>query len=141
MKKNKIIVIGAVVVIIIGGLIGFGLIQAKKLKTSVAQNIEKVPEVFLFSGMVSSVDVGNNFLMVKPDNKTEDIKVVISEITDMSKTEIPFDPKNPPEGGTFTPIKTKMGISDFKVGDKIFIHSTKDINGKKEISDIDWIQI
>jgi len=141
MKKNKIIVIAAVVVIIIGGIVGWGLFQGKKLKTVIVQKVVEIQEVFLLSGTVSSVDAENNFLMVKPDNETKEIKVIVSEITKMTKLEFPFDPKNPPKEGTFTPKQTEIGISGFKVGDRIFVHSKEDIVGKKEFGKVDFIQI
>jgi len=141
MKKNKIIIIVAVVVVIIGGLVGWGLLQAKKLKTDIAQVVEKPPEVLFLSGTVSSVDLENNFLMVIPEKGTEDIKVIVSETTKMTKQEFPFDPANPPEEGTFTPKETEIGISGFKAGDKVFIRSKEDIFGKKEIGNIDFIQM
>jgi len=142
MKKNKIIIIIAVVVVIIGGLVGWGLLQAKKLKTDVVQVVEKPPVVLFLSGVISSIDAVNNFLMVKPDNETKEIKVIVSEGTKIKKLEAPFDLNNPPEGGgTFSPKETEIGISEVKEGDRIFIRSNEDIYGKEEINNIDFIQI
>ncbi len=142
MIKNKIIVLVITVVLIFGGIIGWGLMQKSKIsKEGTGQEQTKIEEVLSLSGVVSSVDAINNFLMVKPANQTQEIKVILSETTKLTKLEFPFDPKNPPKEATFTPKQTEIKISDFKAGDNIFIKVKENIAGKTEFDSVDFIQI
>jgi len=142
MKKNQIIGIVVAVVLIFGGIIGWSLIQKEKIPSGeeVAQE-EEVEEAFSLSGVVSSVDVENNFLMVKPVNQEKDVKVIVSETTKLVKLELPFDPKNPPKEATFSPKQTEIEISDFETGDDVFIKTKTNIAGKSEFDDVDFIHI
>jgi hypothetical protein len=143
MKKNQIIILVVVIVLIFGGIIGWTLIQKGKIpvKEEVTPKEEVVEEVFSLSGIVSSVDVENNFLMVKPVNQEKEVKVIVSKTTKLVKLELPFDPKNPPKEATFTPKETEIKISDFKAGDNVFIKTTENIAGKSEFDDVDFIHI
>lgn len=142
MKKNQIIILAVIVVLIFGGVIGWTQIQKGKIPSGEEiTSKEEVEGVFSLSGIVSSVDTENNFLMVKPINQEKDVKVVVSETTKLVKFEFPFDPKNPPKEATFTPKETEIEISDFKAGDSIFIKTTKNIAGKSEFEDVDFIHI
>ena len=143
MKKNQIIILAVVIVLIFGGIIGWNLIQKGKIpvEEEVTPKEEEIEEVFSLSGIVSSLDVENNFLMVKPLNQEKEVKVIISETTKLVKLELPFDPKNPPKEATFTPEETEIEISDFKVGDSVFIKTTENIAGKSEFDDVDFIHI
>jgi len=144
MKKNQILILVILIVLIFGGIIGWTLIQKGKLpvKEEVTQKEEEVKELFSLSGIVSSVDAENNFLMVKPSGKEGEIKVILSETTKLIKLESPFSSENPPEPGTqFTPKQTEIKISDFKAGDNVFIKTTENIAGKSEFDDVDFIHI
>ena len=143
MKKNQIIILAVVIVLIFGGIIGWNLIQKGKIpvEEEVTPKEEEIEEVFSLSGIVSSLDVENNFLMVKPANQEKEVKVIVSETTKLVKLELPFDPKNPPKEATFTPEETEIEISDFKVGDSVFIKTTENIAGKSEFDDVDFIHI
>jgi len=130
------------VVLIFGGFIGWRLIQKEKIPSGdeVAQE-EEVEEAFSLSGIVYSVDVENNFLMVKPANQEKEVKVIVSETTKLVKLELPFDPKNPPKEATFSPKQTEIEISDFETGDDVFIKTKTNIAGKSEFDDVDFIHI
>ncbi len=142
LNKNQIIILVVIVVLIFGAVIGWGLVQKSKLPTGEeAGQEEELQEVLSLSGVVQSVDVENNFLMVKPANQTQEIKVILSETTKLTKLEFPFDPKNPPKEATFTPKQTEIKISDFKAGDNIFIKVKENIAGKTEFDSVDFIQI
>lgn len=92
--------------------------------------------------MVSGVNAQDNFLTIKSTGKEKEIKVIISDATKLIKLGLPFGSDNPiPPGTQFTPIQTKIAISDFKTGDSVFIKSAKNITGKSKISDIELIQI
>jgi len=137
MKKNKIIVIIALVVVIIGGLVCWGLYQGNKLKEGAVIQQSLEPQ-FGISGVVSSVDVNNSFLVVKDSDSGKEIKVVITEGAKLIKREIPDDvPKNT----TFNPKETEVQLSDFKAGDVVFVKTKDNIAGKTEVSSVDFIHI
>jgi len=142
MKKNQIIVLIILVVLIFGGIIGWALFQKAKILTEgVVSEEEEIEEIFSLSAIVSNVDAENNFLMVKPIGEEKEIKVVISETTKLIKLEFPFDPKNPPKEATFTPKETEIETSDFKAGDNVFIKAKENIAGKTEFNNVDFIHI
>jgi len=145
MKKNYFIVIAIILILIIGGTVYFSFLLKEKAKFEgekfkTGEGI--IEEVFSLSGAVLRVDVENNFLMVKPSGKEENIKVLVSPDSKLIKLELPFSPENPPEPGTqFTPKQTEITLKDFKEGDEIFIKTTKNIAGKTEFDDVDFIHI
>lgn len=102
---------------------------------------EKVEEIFSLSGVVSSVDAANNFLMVKPAGKENNVKVIVSETTKLIKLELPFNPANPPAEATFTPKQTEITISGFKAGDNVFVKTAENIAGKTTFDNVDFIHI
>jgi len=143
MLKKQIITIIVVVVVIFGGIIGWGLLQLSKMPSQgpAQGEEEEMEEVFNLSAVVSSVDAANNFLIVKPTGEEKTVKVVLSDTTKLIKLELPFDPANPPAEATFTPIQTVIEISDFQVGDRVFIKVTENIAGKNEFDSVDFIHI
>jgi hypothetical protein len=141
MPKNQIIILVVVFVLIFGGIVGWGLIQKSKLPSGEETIQEEVKKVFSMSAIVSSADVENNFLIVKPVKQENEVKVILSETTKLIKLEFPFDPKNPPKEATFTPKQTEIEISDFKEGDNVFIKSKENIAGKTEFDAVDFIHI
>lgn len=143
MPKNQIITIIIVVVIVFAVIIGWGVTQLSKAPSQgpIQGEEEEEKEVFSLSAVVSSVDTANNFLMVKPAGEDKEIKIVISDKTKLIRLEFPFDPANPPAEATFTPIQTAIEISDFEVGDNVFIKAKDNIAGKSTISNIDFIHI
>lgn len=137
-KLKYFIIFLVVLVLIFGGIIGWIIFQKPKLLP------EKVvtEEVFTLSGVVSKIDLENNFLMVKPSGKENQVEVILSETTKLIKLEAPFSPENPPPPGTqFTPKQTEITLGDFKEGDEIFIKTTKNIADKTEFNNIEFIQI
>ena len=142
MKKNQIIVLIVIVVLIFGGIIGWTILQKPKIPgEEITPGEEALEETFSFTATVLSVDAGNNFLMVKPAKEEKEIKVVLSETTKLIKVEFPFDPTNPPAEASFTPKQTEIEISDFKVGDNIFIKAKENIAGKTEFDNVDFVHI
>lgn len=148
MQKNKIIILAIIVVIIFVGSFVWFLSQKGAVPSGgetpgeeEEEEEEELEETFSLSAKVSSVDVANNFLVVKPTEQETEIKVIISETTKLVKLEFPFDPKNPPKEASFTPIKTEIELSGFKTGDNVFIKSRDNIAGQTEISNIDFIHI
>ena len=143
MKKNQIIVLIILIVLIFGGIIGWAVVQKGKLPAGeeVTPGEEVMEEVFSLTAAVLRVDTENNFLIVKPAKEEKEIKVILSETTKLVKIEFPFDPKNPPKEATFTPKQTEIEISDFKVGDNVFIKTTENIAGKTEFDDVNFVHI
>jgi len=141
MKKNQTIVLAIIVIIVLGGLVVWSLVQKPEVPFEEEEEEEELAEVFSMSGVVSSVDVASSFLMVKPANQEGEVKVLVSETTRLIKLEFPFDPKNPPSEATFTPIETDVELSDFQQGDNIFIKVMENIAGKSEFGNVDFIHI
>jgi len=141
MKKNQIIILVIVIVLIFGGIIAWSLVQKSKIPTGEEVTPEEVEEKFSFTATVLSVDAGGNFLMVKPVEEEKEIKVVLSDTTKLVKIEFPFDPKNPPKEATFTPKQTEIEISDFQEGDSVFIKAKENIAGKTEFDNVDFVHI
>ena len=143
MKRNQIIGIIIVVVLVFGGIISWTLLQKGKIypKEEVIPEVEEIEEVFSLSGIVSGVDAENNFLMVKPVGEEREVKLILSETVRLIKLEFPFDPKSPPKEGTFTTKQTEIKISDFKTGDNVFIKAKENIAGQSEFNNIDFIHI
>jgi len=136
--KNKIIIliIILVVILIAAGYFAYTFFKEKPNPKEV------VSEIFSLQAIVSQIDIQNNFLMVKPMGKDDEIKVIISDSTKLTKLSAPFDPKNPPPPGTsFTPEEKEVALKDFKVGDQILVKSNQNIAGKTEFDDIEFIQI
>ena len=97
MSKNTIIILVIIIVLIVGGIIIFSFLQKEKIPSgeqsiSEEEFSEKSGEAVGLSATVSSVDVENNFLMVKPENKENEIKAIIGEGTRMIKLGLPTDP-------------------------------------------------
>ena len=143
MQKNQTIVLIVIVIIILGGFIGWSMLKKSGLPSEEEQiQEEETPtEVFSMSAVVSSVDAANDLIMVKPQNQEEEVRVMISEDTKLIKLEFPFDPKNPPAEATFTPTATDVELSDFKQGDNVFIKVKENIAGKSEFDNVDFIHI
>ena len=141
MKKNQTIVLAIIVIIVLGGLVVWSLVQKPEVPFEEEEEEEELAEVFSMSGVVSSVDVASSFLMVKPANQEGEVKVLVSETTRLLKLEFPFDPKNPPSEATFTPIETDVELSDFQQGDNVFIKVMENIAGKSEFGNVDFIHI
>ena len=146
MQKNQIIILVIIVIVVLGGLVVWSLVQqpAVPLEEEVEVEVEEeeeLAEVFSMSAIVSSVDVANNFLMVRPANQEEDVKVLIAETTRLIRLEFPFDPADPPAEATFTPTQTEIETADFRQGDNIFIKAKDNIAGKTEFGNVDFIHI
>lgn len=142
MEKNQIIVLIVIVVLILGGIIGWTILREPEIPgEEIAPNEEALEEIFSFTATVLSIDTGNNFLTVKPAKEEKEIKVVLSDTTKLIRVEFPFDPADPPEEASFTPEQTEIEISDFKVGDNIFIKAKENIAGKTEFDNVDFVHI
>lgn len=142
MKKNQIIVLIVIVVLILGGIIGWTILQEPEIPgEEITPSEEALEETFSFTATVLNVDTGNNFLMVKPAKEEKEIKVVLSDTTKLIRVEFPFDPTDPPAEASFTPKQTEIEISDFKVGDNVFIKAKENIAGKTEFNNVDFVHI
>ena len=144
MKKNQIITIIVIVLLVFAGLAGWFLMQKDKISENGEneQGEEQEREqIFSLSAIVKSIDIENGFLIVEPTNQEGEIKVVVSDTVKLIKVEFPFDPADPPEEGSFSPVQTPITLSDFQEGDNVFVKSKEDITGKTEISNIDFIHI
>lgn len=147
MSKTAIIVLVAVIVIVIGGIIVFNFVSHKEKIAPAEQAVseenlvekQEATEVTGLSATVLSVDVENNFLTVKPENQDKEIKVIISDGTEIIKLGFPKD--MPEHGGVFVPTEEKIDISGFNEGDQIYIRTTTNLAGKTELNDVEFIQV
>ncbi len=145
-KKQLIILAVVILILIFAGTFSWFLQQ--KTETSQKGEItgeqakrEEAQEVYSLSGVIASINVENNFLMVKPANQEKEVKVILSDSTKLIKLEFPFDPENPPEGDTFTPKMTPITLEDLKVGDNLLVESAINIYGKDEFDSVSQIQV
>ncbi len=145
-KKQLIILAVVILVLIFAGT--FSWFSQQKTETSQKGEItgeqvkrEEAQEVYSLSGVIASINVENNFLMVKPANQEKEVKVILSDSTKLIKLEFPFDPENPPEGATFTPKMVPITAEDLKVGDNLLVESTLNIYGKDEFDNVSQIQV
>jgi len=143
MQKNQIIILLLVVALILGGVIGWFLGQRSAIPSQeeVVEEEGVLEEVFTLSGIVSGVDAENNFLMVKPAGEEKTIKVILSGTTELIKLELPFDQENTPRETTFVPEQTEIKISDFEVGDNVFIKTAKNIAGRSKFNNVVFVHI
>ena len=143
MQKNQIITIIVVVLLVFVGMVCWFLMQKDKISENGEneQEQERAEETFSLSAIVSSIDTEDSFLMVNPVNEEKEIKLVVSDTTKLIRVEFPFDPADPPEEGSFSPVQTEITLSDFQKGDNVFVKSKEDISGKIEISNIEFIHI
>jgi len=149
MKKNQIVLI--ILLVLICGFIIFWAIS-QKMSTSYEEAVitptitpqttpETNKEIYSFPAVVSGVNIVGNFLTVKPEKEEKEekeIKIILSEETELTKLGLP---SKLPKEGVFIPTKTKIKISDIKVGDKIFVKAKSNITGKTEFDDIEYIQV
>lgn len=138
MKKNQIITLIVLIVLILGGIIGWALVKKAGLPSGEEISQGEAEELFSLTATVLSIDTENNFLMVKPAEEEKEIKVVLSDTTKLIKVELP---ETPSEGATFTPTQTEVELSEFKVGDNVFIKTTENIAGKTEFDSVSFVHI
>ena len=136
--KKQIIVLIVVLVVIFLGVVVLTIFQELKLPLDEKPTLEEIitEEVYSLSGIVSKVDVENNFLMVRPTGEEDEVKVIITEDTKLFK--IVYSSGGNPE---FVTERVEIAIEDIKEGDRVFIKAKVNIAGKKEIDNIDYIEI
>lgn len=139
MKKNQIIILVVLVALIIGGI--FYWTTPKKAKISPKEEVipEEIvtEEVYSLSGIVSKVDVGNNFLMVIPTGEESEVKVIITGDTKIFKVV----PSTEEEGSELVTERVEITIEDIKEENQVFIKTKKNIADLKEFNDIDYIEV
>jgi len=147
MSKDKIIVLIVIITLIIAGIIVFNLLQKREtvpaeqlnLEQSSGGNEQEVVQPFGFSAKVLSIDAKNSFLIVRPENTEDEVKLIVKDGTILERI---INPKEMPEhGGIFTAVQEKVNISDFKKDDLIYVLTITDFSGKTEIEDVEAIRI
>ena len=143
MKKNQIIIISVILFLIFCVIFYLGFLKEKFKGGSFETGEEgKIEEIFSLSGRVVNVNSEQKFLIVKLIDKETEVKVIISEETKLIKLEAPFpEDKIPPPGTQFTPKEKEITLADFKTGDEILVKTLKNIAGKNEFNDVEFIQI
>jgi len=147
MSKDKIIILIVIILVIVAGIVAFNLLQKGKnapaeplsSEQSSGGNEQEVVQPFGFSAKVLSIDAKNSFLIVRPENTEDEVKLIVKEGTILERI---INPKEMPEhGGVFTAAQEKVNISDFKNDDLIYLTTETDFSGKTEIDDIKTIRI
>jgi hypothetical protein len=142
MKKNQIIIISVILFLIFCVIFYFGFLKERFKGEGFKTGEEKTEEVFSVSGKIISVDVEQKILMVKPIDNEAEVKVIISDETKLIKLEAPFpEDEIPPPGTQYVPKEKEITLSDFKVGDEILVKTLKNIAGKREFNDVEFIQV
>jgi len=138
-KLKYFIIFLAVLVLIFGGIIGWTLFQKSKLlpKEEVIPEEVVSEEMYSLTGIVSKVNVENNFLMVRPTGQENEVKVIISEDIKLLKVVYPSERGNP----AFKTERVEITIKDIEEGDRVFIKTKINIAGMKEFDDIDYIEV
>ncbi len=148
MKINQTLLF-IIIVLIIGGIIFWVISKSSKNDLVEQENIpqesvtptsapELIGKVFVFSAVVLSTNVSEKFLIVQQEGTTSEIKIILSNETDIRKLGVP---SNAPKFGMFIPTEKEINISDLKAGDKVSIRARNNIVGKAEISDIEYIEV
>ena len=143
MSRNKVIAIVIVLIVIFAAIFYFFFFEKEKEfegESFVAEEGQALPNLSLL-GRVLGVDSDNGFLtMMLADG--EEVKIIVSETTQLIKLEAPFEEDNvPPPGTQFVPEQTEAELSDFKEGAEILVISKEDISGKSEINNVELVQI
>ena len=139
MKKNQIIISTIIIILIFGGIIGWALILEREEILPIEEEIPTVEEeIFGLTGWVSGVDTENNFLIIKSERNEKELKVFVSDDTELIKRDLPDDL---PENGYFIFQDKKIKLSDFKEGDYIAITTSENIAGKTEFNNVINIRV
>lgn len=140
LSKNQIIgLVAILIVLIIGGI--FYLTSPLKEKALPPEKEEPIPEIFSLAAVISEIDSENNFLIVKHPREEKEIKVILSEDTEIIQLKFPFDPAHPPKEATFTPKRIPITVADLEAGDNILVETTINIYDKTEFDDVSRIQV
>jgi len=144
-KKNQIIILVIIAILILGGIIVWALLREKGIEPSSPSQPpsgeEPTQQVFSLSGAILSINQEEKSLVVKPNDGGKEVKVILSDETRLEKLEVPpFDPKNPPKE-TITPKRVEIKITDFKTGNYVFVKAKGDIFGKTEFNDVEFVYI
>ncbi|MDO8663700.1 MAG: hypothetical protein Q7K28_02595 [Candidatus Wildermuthbacteria bacterium] len=120
-----------IVLLFIGFLFFFS--TPKEKKEEIKQ--ETPAEIFSLAGVVSEVNEKDDYLLVN------NVKVLLDKDTEIIQLKFPFDLKNPPKGGSFTPEKIPIKIGGLKIGDNVLIEAKINIAGKTEFGEVSRIQV
>lgn len=136
-----------IVVLLFSGFLFFFSSSQKKPEESLVdqdQQIDQAPpiEVFSLAGIISKVENGDNYFLVKGSGGEEkEIKVVLNQKTEIIQLKFPFDLKNPPKEASFTPQKISIKIEDLAEGDNVLVEADTNIYDKAEFDSVSRVQV
>ncbi|MBI2092992.1 MAG: hypothetical protein HYT75_08390 [Deltaproteobacteria bacterium] len=142
--KKKIYLIALTVLVLLAiGVFFFSANQTEKTSENLEIFQEAPPiEVFSLASVISRVDLEQKLIFVQHPTEDKEIKVLVDDGAEIVKLEFPFDPKNPPSGGTtFSPKLTKIALGDLAPGSHALIESSENIYQKLELDHVKRIQI
>lgn len=146
LSKNAIASIVVIIIIVIGGIFYLAF-QQKEEPLAPAEKEEQggeeeiAEEALSLAGEITSVAPEESFIMVKPVNQENEVKVVLSENTEIIQLKFPFEPGGAPTEGTFTPERISITIADLEAGRSVLIEANTNIAGKTEINNIRQVQV
>lgn len=139
--KKRIIILVSVILLVFLGIAGWGALKMKSSLENQGSVLREGKiqgeEVLGLTGEVVKVDEKNNFLLVAPTKQDFYVKIILSENTKIAKVQLPIGTSTIPSAKSSEGLK----ISDFKVGNKVFVKAGENIAGKSELSNIVSIQI
>lgn len=152
MTKNQIIAVVVAAVIVLGGIIYLAnsgqlsqlkppTLKEQEQQQAVSPEAEEVTESLSFVAIVKEVEPAENLLIVTEPAEEKEIKLYVSENTQIIELSFPFDLANPPADATFTPERTPRTIQEVEVDAHLMVEAETNIIGKTEIRDITMIQI
>jgi flagellar biogenesis protein FliO len=137
---KKIIILASVILLVFLAVAVWGVFKMKSSLNNQGNTLREGKiqgeKVLSLTGEVVEIDAKNNYLLVAPTKQDFYVKIIISENIKITKAQLQI--------GATVPAADENGelkISDFKVGNKVFIKAGENIAGKSEISDVISIQI
>lgn len=139
---KKALIVLSVVLVLTTAIISWIIFQKIKFppEEKIYRKEETGEKILSLMAKISKIDARKNRLIVKPLKEEKEIGVILSQDTEIIKLEFPFSLSNPPEK-EFTLKRTEIKISQLKEGDTIFIKTDKNIAGKTEFNNIDFIEV
>ena len=139
--KKRIIILVSVILLVFLGIAGWGILKMKSSLENqggvLREGKIRGEEVLGLTGEVVKVDAKNNSLLVAPTKQDFYVKIILSENTKIAKVQLQIGTSTNPSAKSSEGLK----ISDFKVGNKVFVKAGENIAGKSELSNIVSIQI
>jgi len=143
-KDQKTIIIGLVCILILGGII-YWATQRKEPKVFLPPE-EFVPEggapgPSSLGAKILQINRTPKYLIVQSDKEEKEIKVNLTDNTEIIQLGLPFDPAHPPTDGHFNFEEKTISFEDLEIGDQVLIKTRVDTTGRTELNNVTQIQV